>query len=258
MYRALIIVGVAALIVAGNAYYAYYNLPRDTSESSMNNSPVQITPIEHATTVFSWSGATLYLDPTGGAEVFAGQSSPTIVLITDIHGDHFSADTVEAVLGNAALIVPEAVRDELPESLVAKASVLSNGDNIEVQGFSIEAVPMYNLPDAENSNFHIKGRGNGYLIERDGFRLYIAGDTAGTPEMRAMHDIDIALVPMNLPYTMGVDEAADAVLAFKPKVVIPYHYRGTGGLGDVSRFKQLVDAGGADITVLLLEWYPNQ
>src|SRR3989344_8991455 len=99
-------------------------------------------------------------------------------LIVDIPGYHFSADTVEAVLGNAALIVPEAVRDELPESLVAKASVLSNGEKIEVQGFSIEAVPMYNLTDAENSNFHIKGRGNGYLIERAGFRLYIAGDTA--------------------------------------------------------------------------------
>ena len=115
---------------------------------------------------------------------------------------------------------------------------------------------MYNLPTAANKDFHTKGRGNGYVIERSGKRVYIAGDTAGIPEMRALKNIDIALVPMNLPYTMDVAEAAEAVLAFKPKQVFPYHYRGPDGLADISKFKELVNASNPKIEVVLLNWYP--
>ncbi len=116
---------------------------------------------------------------------------------------------------------------------------------------------MYNLPDAENKDRHTKGRGNGYLLSDGMMRVYIAGDTAGTPEMRALTNIDIALIPMNLPYTMGVDEAADAVLAFRPKKVYPYHYRSPDGLADVNRFRDLVTAGNANIEVVLAAWYPK-
>lgn len=224
----------------------------------MNIPDIHIDPIEHATAVITWGDTVFYLDPLGGAEAFAGKPAPHIVLVTDIHGDHLSADTLVSVIGEATLIVPQAVKDELPDELAGRAQVLGNGERIEARGFTIEAVPMYNLPDADNSNFHTKGRGNGYVIETKGAeRLYIAGDTAGTPEMRAMRDIDVALVPMNLPYTMSVEEAADAVLAFKPKTVIPYHYRGPGGLADVARFKELLAAGNPDIEVQLLNWYPN-
>lgn len=89
---------------------------------------------------------------------------------------------------------------------------------------NIEAIPLYNLPESEDSR-HTKGRGNGYVIEKNGKRIYISGDTADIPEMRKLQNIDIALVCMNLPYTMSVEDAADAVLDFTPEKVLPYHYR---------------------------------
>jgi L-ascorbate metabolism protein UlaG (beta-lactamase superfamily) len=147
----------------------------------------------------------------------------------------------------------------LPPEIAARASVLVNGQSyVDTRGFSITAIPMYNLPTAENKDRHVKGRGNGYLIEKNGTRVYIAGDTAGTPELRAMTDIGIAFVPMNMPYTMSVEEAADAVLAFKPRQVYPYHYRSPDGLADVEKFKQLVNAGDPNIQVVFGPWYPAE
>lgn len=252
------------IAILGGGYYLYttMNTTENASATSeaVSGRPVELVPIEHATGILGWSGTTIYFDPTGGPEAFAGRDAkPDIVLVTDIHGDHFSTTTLgEVVDAQTALIVPQAVADQLPEELKARATVLDNGESVTAGNITISAVPMYNLPGSENADFHVKGRGNGYILERDGYRVYIAGDTAGTPEMRALADIDMALVPMNLPYTMSVDEAADAVLAFKPKAVYPYHYRGQSGLADVARFKQLVNAGDADIEVVLANWYPNQ
>jgi L-ascorbate metabolism protein UlaG (beta-lactamase superfamily) len=105
---------------------------------------------------------------------------------------------------------------------------------------------------------HTKGRGNGYVLGIGGKNIYISGDTQGIPEMRALKNIDVAFICMNLPYTMDVKEAADAVLAFKPKIVYPFHYRGTSGLSDVNGFKSLVDAGNEGIEVRIRNWYPAQ
>lgn len=252
----------AGLVVIVSGYYLLASPtletqnPMTTPATSTHNG-VRVIPIEHATGILRWGDHSIYFDPTEGAEAFRGQEAPDIVLVTDIHSDHFSSSTLSAVLGDAVLIVPKAVHDQLPDPLAERATVLNNGDSTVQQGFRIEATPMYNLPDAENADRHTKGRGNGYLIEGDGFRVLIAGDTAGTPELRRMQDIDIAFVPMNLPYTMGVDEAASAVLEFKPKVVYPYHYREPNGLADVNRFKQLVNAGDPEIEVVLGAWYPR-
>ena len=112
---------------------------------------------------------------------------------------------------------------------------------------------MYNLTE-ERKNFHTKGRGNGYVVTLGGKRVYVSGDTEDIPEMRALKDIDAAFVCMNLPYTMDVDHAADAVLAFKPKIVYPYHYRGKEGMSDVEKFKTLVSKEKA-VEVRLLKWY---
>lgn len=225
---------------------------------TQNNALPTITPIVHATGVITWGSVTLYIDPTGDADAFIGKAPATIVVVTDIHGDHLSTSTLEAVVGvNTALIVPQAVQDQLPPDLAARARVLKNGETTSESGIQIEAIPMYNVPESPDA-WHTKGRGNGYVLEKDGVRVYIAGDTAGIPEMRALKDIDIALVPMNLPYTMGVEEAADAVLDFKPVHVYPYHYRGPDGLADVKKFKSLVNAGDPNIDVVLLDWYPNQ
>jgi L-ascorbate metabolism protein UlaG (beta-lactamase superfamily) len=115
---------------------------------------------------------------------------------------------------------------------------------------------MYNMPETE-SNPHTKGRGNGYVLEAGGKRVYVAGDTGDTPEMRGLKEIDIAFVPMNLPYTMSIESAADAVIEFKPKMVHPYHYRGPNGLSDIQKFKELVNTGDSSIKVELLNFYPE-
>lgn len=218
---------------------------------------IEILPVSHATSVIKWGDVVFYTDPTGGAEAFSGMEKPDFILITDIHGDHMDAKTLQALeLGNTPIIVPQAVRDALPKDMHNQLVVLNNGQSQEFMGFDIEAIPMYNLPEDPESR-HIKGRGNGYVLEKNGTRLYIAGDTEDIPEMRNLKDIDIALVPMNLPYTMDVDQAADGVLAFAPKKVYPYHYRGQEGLADVEKFRELVNAKNKNIEVVLLNWYPG-
>lgn len=222
----------------------------------MNNNDVEIIPISHATAILNWNNKVLYIDPIGGVEAFEGKPQPDIILVTDIHGDHLNAATLEAVSQESTvLIVPAAVAGELPSSLAEKAITLNNGETTVQSGFSIEAIPMYNLPESKDS-FHTKGRGNGYVIESNGKRVYIAGDTEDISEMRNLKDIDIALIPMNLPFTMTVESAADAVLDFQPKQVFPYHYRGKNGLSDVVKFKELVDAGNSNVEVIQLNWYP--
>jgi len=115
---------------------------------------------------------------------------------------------------------------------------------------------MYNLRE-EALKFHTKGRGNGYVLTINKERIYFSGDTEDIPEMRNLKNIDKAFVCMNLPYTMTVENAADAVLEFKPKEVYPYHYRGTGGLSDVEKFKQIVAEKNKAIKVVQLDWYPK-
>lgn len=217
--------------------------------------PLTIQPLNHATLALMWQGKTVYVDPTGGAAMFEGLSTPDLILITDIHGDHFDTKTLEALDENKAkLIVPQAVADKLPAALKGKAVVLNNGKTITQMGIRIEAIPMYNLPQSADAK-HTKGRGNGYVLTFGNKRIYISGDTSGIPEMRGLKNIDVAFVCMNLPYTMDIKEAAEAVLDFKPKVVYPYHYRGQNGLSDTEGFKKMVNDKNKNIEVRLRDWY---
>ncbi|MBY0538293.1 MBL fold metallo-hydrolase [Patescibacteria group bacterium] len=226
-------------------------------ETMTEPNPVTVTPISHATMVLNVDGINVYVDPVGGAEAFAGQPSANIVLMTDIHGDHLSTSTLEAVVGaQTTLIVPQAVKDLLPETLASKALVMANDEVVTEQGLVITAMPMYNVPETDDSR-HAKGRGNGYIVEVNDTRVYIAGDTGPIPEMKALTGIDMAFIPMNLPYTMGVEEAAQAVVAFAPAQVYPYHYRQPDGFADVEKFKTLVSAANPNIEVVLLPWYTD-
>jgi L-ascorbate metabolism protein UlaG (beta-lactamase superfamily) len=216
----------------------------------------EVIPIEHASFLLRWDDAVIYNDPVGEIEKYAAYPSPTLVLLSDIHGDHLNISTLESVVSEEVrIIAPQAVYDELSEKLKAQTEILANDGVTNVAGIAITALPMYNYPEADDSR-HPKGRGNGYLLEKNDVRVYIAGDTAGTPEMRSMMDIDIAFVPMNLPYTMGVEEAAEAVISFAPKSVYPYHYRTPEGLSDIAHFKELVTKGNPEIEVKEGEWYP--
>jgi L-ascorbate metabolism protein UlaG (beta-lactamase superfamily) len=231
----------------------------ETSEdlkTGQDSTLISIDPVSHATAVITWDDVVFYIDPTGGAEAFKGKENPGFVLISDIHGDHTDVETLKALnLGITKIIVPSAVKELLPKEMHGQLIVLNNGETTDLMGFKIEAIPMYNLPESQDA-FHPKGRGNGYLLEKDGKRLYLAGDTEDIPEMQNLKNIELALVPMNMPYTMTVDQAAEGVLAFKPKTVVPYHYRGKDGLADVEKFKELVNKGNKDIEVRLMDWYP--
>lgn len=224
----------------------------------INKGTLTVHPIEHATMALSTEEKTIYVDPTGGAEAFKGIKPADIILVTDIHPDHFDTKTLEAVVGpKTVLITPPAVAEKLPQNLKAELVILKNEEKTEQQGFTITAIAMYNIPKSADA-FHIKGRGNGYLIRMGGKNIYISGDTEDIPEMRNLKNIDIAFVCMNLPYTMDVKQAASAVLAFKPKIIYPYHYRGQNGFSDVAAFKQQVTARDKHIDVRLLDWYPSK
>jgi len=214
-----------------------------------------VTPIDHATLVLQWDGKTIYADPVGGAARFRDFPPPDIILVTDIHSDHMDGATLRAIgTAGTVLVVPKAVSDSLAGAGGAGASevkVLANGATATVHGILIEAVPMYNTT-AGRTQYHAKGRGNGYVLDLAGTRVYISGDTEDIPEMRALSGIDLAFLCMNLPFTMTPQQAASAALEFKPGIVYPYHYRGQ----DTKVFEALVQAGSDDIEVRLRNWYP--
>jgi L-ascorbate metabolism protein UlaG (beta-lactamase superfamily) len=209
-----------------------------------------IRPVNHATFVLGWNDRTVYVDPVGGGKRFEGLPQPDLILITDIHGDHLDAPTLNSIsTPKTKFVVPKAVAEKLPANLRKQATVISNGESTELMDMKIEAIPMYNTTP-ERERFHPKGRGNGYLLTIGGKRIYISGDTEDIPEMRALRNIDVAFVCMNLPYTMDVEQAASAVREFKPAIVYPYHSRSS----DVERFKQLVGGEGG-VEVRLRDWY---
>ena len=229
---------------------------QESSKLMTDKGPLIVRPVEHATMVLEWTGQTIYVDPVRGADRFKRFAEPNLILITDVHGDHCDPKTVLAIRTDKTVIVaPAAVAGKFPEAGREFVSVLANGKSMKWGDASIEAVPMYNLTP-ERKKFHVKGRGNGYVLKLGGKRIYVSGDTEDVPEMRALKDIDAAFVCMNLPYTMDVAHAADAVLAFKPKVVFPYHYRGKGMISDVKDFRKRVSKD-PSIEVRLLEWYPK-
>ncbi len=215
-----------------------------------------IHPIHHAAMWFAWNKKTILIDPAprpGGTDAdvtaeYAELPPPDLILITHEHGDHFNVAILEAVAGSGTPIVaPQSVFDKMPDDLQTKTLVLRNGDSTTLDGVGIQAVPAYNITK-DRLKYHPQGRDNGYVLAFGATRVYVAGDTEDTPEMRALTNIDAAFLPMNLPYTMTVEQAADAVKAFKPTIVYPYHY----GDSDVEKFKELV---GSAADVRLLKWY---
>jgi L-ascorbate metabolism protein UlaG (beta-lactamase superfamily) len=218
--------------------------------------PLTVQPITHGSVVLTWGGKTIYVDPYGGAEAYAGLAAPDVILITDIHGDHMDPKTLAGLsVGKALMVVPKAVAEKLPAEYKAQVRILNNGQRLDTLGMTVSAIPMYNLPEAADSR-HTKGRGNGYVLTLGGKNVYLSGDTEDIPEMRALKGIDVAFVCMNLPYTMDVQQAAQGVLAFKPGIVYPYHYRGQNGLSDVAGFKKTVNTANKKIDVRLRNWYP--
>jgi len=208
-----------------------------------------VHPVDHASLVLGFGDAVIYVDPVGGAARYEGLPAPTAILVTHEHGDHFDAPTLEAIADGAPLIVNPAVYDMLPETLKANATAMANGDVGEVAGLPIRAVPAHNTT-ADRLQYHPEGRDNGYVLTLGDKLVYIAGDTEPTGEMLALSDIEVAFLPMNLPYTMAPEQAAEAINTFKPRIVYPYHY----GESDLSVLETAV---GPDTEIRLRNWYPN-
>lgn len=207
----------------------------------------EITALGHASLLLTTPAGSILVDPVLDPAAASG-ITPDLILITHEHGDHFDLKTLEALGGSAPLITNPAVHDKLPEALKARATAMKNGEAAGILGgkATIEAIPAYNLTE-DRKQYHPQGRDNGYVLSFGGTRIYVAGDTEDIPEMRALKDITIAFLPMNLPYTMTVEQAADAVKAFQPAHVYPYHYKGQ----DPNKFADLVSGS----EVGLLKWY---
>jgi len=236
----------AAMVLFAAGAHAQKMRPVQTFDTTAG--PVKITPVMHASLEIEAGGKVIIVDPAKPAN-FTGLPQADLILITDIHPDHMDPELIKTVSkAGTEIIAPAAVA-----KTVTTAKVIGNGEKTTWSGWTIEAIPMYNLTRGPEAGklYHDKGRGNGYILTFGGKRFYFSGDTEGIPEMRALKNIDVAFVCMNLPYTMTAEEAADAVKAFHPKVVIPYHYKGQ----DTAVFKKALDGTGIDVR--LLDWYPS-
>ncbi len=214
--------------------------------------PVTITPIYHASVMLQAGGKTIHIDPYSEGK-YTGLPKADLVLITHVHGDHNDPKALAIVRqGSTVIYAPANVA-----KTIDGAKVMANGDTVNWGDFKIEAVAMYNLTRGPSPGtfFHPKGLGNGYVISFGGKRFYFSGDTEATPEFRALKNIDVAFVCMNLPYTMTAAEAADGVKEMHPAVVYPYHYRnGDKSLQDVASFQKAL--AGSQTEVRLRDWYP--
>jgi L-ascorbate metabolism protein UlaG (beta-lactamase superfamily) len=184
-----------------------------------------ITFIGHGTLMFEFGGKVIHADPFGRLAEYGSLPKADLILVTHHHGDHLDVEAIEAISREGTVVI----YSRSSEGRVDGAVVMENGETREEAGVRIEAVPAYNLVHMREGDqpYHPVGDGNGYVITFGDVRVFVAGDTENTPEMKALQDIDIAFLPMNLPYTMTPEMVADAVKAFRPKVLYPYHYGST-------------------------------
>lgn len=186
---------------------------------------LKITFIGHATLMFTFNDMVIHVDPVSREADYTQMPKADLILLTHEHGDHLDSEAVKAIrTDDTAVVLPEKCAAEVDGGIVMK-----NGDPQTVKGLEIEAVPAYNIAHKRPSGeaFHPRGVGNGYIITFGDKRVYVAGDTENTPEMKALTDIDVAFLPMNLPYTMTPEMVADAAKAFRPKILYPYHFGDT-------------------------------
>ena len=195
---------------------------------------LKITFIGHGTLMFNFGGKVIHVDPVGQYADYSKLPKADLILITHEHSDHLDSKVIEKLRQpGTEIVLTQVAAGQVPGGLV-----MANGEVKTVAGLTIEAAPAYNLVHQRESGepFHPKGRGNGYVITFGGKRVYVAGDTENTPEMKALKGIDLAFLPMNLPYTMTPEMVADAARAFKPKVLYPYHF----GKTDTARLVALL------------------
>lgn len=220
---------------------AQANYESDVLPTSAGN--LTMTFIGHGTLMFGFGSKTIHVDPYSKLADYTTLPKADAILITHDHADHLDASAIGAIRTPSTVIV-------MARSCVGKLDglVMTNGESRTVQGIRIEAVPAYNVVNKRDTGqpFHPKGAGNGYILSFGDKRIYVAGDTENTPEMQALRGIDVAFLPMNLPYTMTPEMVATAARAFSPKVLYPYHY----GETDPTRLAALLkDLPGVEVRI---------
>ncbi len=214
---------------------------RDVIKTSAGD--LDIFFIGHGSLMMQFAGKTIYIDPYGKLADYSKMPKADLLLITHEHQDHLDPTAIGQVRKQGTIVVTTATGAEK----LGFGTVMKNGDVRVESGIRIEAVPAYNLVHKRDNGqpFHLKGQGNGYVLTFSATRVYSAGDTENTPEMKALRDIDIAFLPMNLPYTMTPDMVADAAKAFRPRILYPYHYGDT----DTSIIVSLLKNEGIEVRI---------
>jgi L-ascorbate metabolism protein UlaG (beta-lactamase superfamily) len=212
-----------AIVILSTACSARQDFDRDVIAT--DSGELRMTFIGHGTLMFESGGLVVHVDPVGREADYTALPDADLVLITHAHGDHLDPDAVAEIRTDETVVIVSAAC----EGRIEGAQVMDSGQSMTVAGLSIEAVPAYNIVHmrGEGQPYHPRGEGNGYVIGFDGRRVYVAGDTENTPEMKALSDIDVAFLPMNLPYTMTPEMVADAARALRPAILYPYHFGDT-------------------------------
>jgi len=206
-----------------------------------------MTFIGHGTLMFSFDGKIIHVDPWSKLADYTALPKADVILITHEHRDHLDPKAIEEVRKpDTTILLTAACADK-----VKGGEVITNGESKTVQGIAVAAVPAYNVVHKRGNGqpYHPKGVGNGYILTFGDKRVYVAGDTENTPEMKALTDIDVAFLPMNLPYTMTPEMVADAAKAFKPKLLYAYHY----GATDPGKLVRLLAGTGIEARVRKLQ-----
>lgn len=213
----------------------------DTIETSSGE--LTFTHVGHGSLYFNFGGKVVHIDPYGKLANYGDFPDADIILITHEHRDHLDLDTVEKLRKDGTVIIcNRGAKVQLPDALV-----MLNGDSKTVSGINIEAVPAYNLVHmrSEGVPYHPKGQGNGYILTFGDKRIYVAGDTENVPEMKEFGEIDIAFLPMNLPYTMTPEMTASAARMIMPRILYPYHYGST----NTEELTDLLKGSGIEVRV---------
>ncbi len=202
---------------------AQNNFQTDIIKTSAGD--LKITFIGHGTLMFEFKNIITHIDPVSRYADYSQLPKADLILITHHHGDHLDPKAIETIKKDGTKLFC----NEASLQTAKSGSVLKNGDTASFNGIKILAVPAYNIINKSETGqaFHPKGMGNGYVLTFANVKVYVAGDTENVPEMKNLNGIDIAFLPMNLPYTMTPSMVADAVKMFNPKILYPYHYGNT-------------------------------
>jgi L-ascorbate metabolism protein UlaG (beta-lactamase superfamily) len=211
-----------ALFIATTTSFAQ---PFETDTFQTSAGPLTITFIGHGSLMMEWNGSIIHIDPSSREADYSTLPDADLILITHHHGDHCDPSAVEAIIKDNTRIVLTALAKES----LGKGDILPIDGQTDFGPLSIQAIPAYNLVHKRDNGdpYHPKGCCNSYVLEGGDMRIFIGGDTENTPEMKALQNIDIAFLPMNLPYTMTPEMVADGAKGFQPAILYPYHYGDT-------------------------------